>query len=114
MVPDLSVKSISAEDTFPEDIPLAATDEIVKRLAEKVWTVSRRDPRQARTLVLKLKTAGFEVLTRSLTCIALPASAEELTTIALSLRHRVSLPPSQLFRLVGVGECTGTCVTLWT
>jgi DNA polymerase-4 len=54
-------------------------------------------------VVLKVKTARFDVLTRSLTCIAPPASAEELTTIALSLRERVSLPPSQLFRLVGVG-----------
>ena len=103
VVSDRPVKSISAEDTFPEDIPLAAAEEIIKRLAEKVWTASRRDPRQARTVVLKLKTAGFAVLTRSLTCIAPPASKEELTTIALRLRERVSLPPAQLYRLVGVG-----------
>ena len=31
------------------------------------------------------------------------ASAEELTTIALGLRERVSLPLTQLYRLVGVG-----------
>ena len=103
VVSDRPVKSISAEDTFPKDIPLAATEDVIKRLAEKVWTASRRDPRQARTVVLKLKTAGFDVLTRSLTCTAPPASAEELTAIALSLRERVSLPLSQLFRLVGVG-----------
>jgi DNA polymerase IV len=103
VVSDRQVKSISAEDTFPKDIPLAATEDVIRRLAEKVWTASRRDPRQARTVVLKLKTAGFEVLTRSLTCIAPPASQEELATIALSLRERVLLPPSQLFRLVGVG-----------
>ena len=103
VISDRPVKSISAEDTFPEDIPLAATEDIIKRLAEKVWTASRRDPRQARTVVLKLKTAGFDVLTRSLTCVAPPATVEELTSIALSLRERVLLPPSQLFRLVGVG-----------
>ena len=103
VVSDRPVKSISAEDTFPEDIPLAATGDIIVRLAQKVWIASRRDPRQARTVVLKLKTAGFEVLTRSLTCTAPPASAEQLTAIALSLRERVLLPPSQLFRLVGVG-----------
>lgn len=103
VVSDRLVKSISAEDTFPKNIPLAATEDIIKRLAEKVWTASRRDPRQARTVVLKLKTAGFDVLTRTLTCIAPPASVEELTTIALSLRERVSLPRSQLYRLVGVG-----------
>ncbi|HLI75686.1 MAG TPA: DNA polymerase IV [Acidobacteriaceae bacterium] len=103
VVSDRPVKSISAEDTFPEDIPLAATEDTIKRLAEKVWTASRRDPRQARTVVLKLKTAGFDVLTRSLTCVAPPATVGELTTIALSLRERVLLPSSQLFRLVGVG-----------
>ena len=103
VVSDRPVKSISAEDTFPEDVPLAATEDIIKRLAEKVWMASRRDPRQARTVVLKLKTAGFDVLTRSLTCIAPPATVEELTIIALSLRERVLLPSSQLFRLVGVG-----------
>ena len=103
VVSDRPLKSISAEDTFPKDIPLAATEDIIKRLAEKVWTASRRDPRQARTVILKLKTADFAVLTRSLTCIAPPASKEELTTIALSLRERVSLPPAQLYRLVGVG-----------
>ena len=103
VVSDRPVKSISAEDTFPEDIPLAATEEIIRRLAAKVWNASRRDPRQARTVVLKLKTAAFEVLTRSLTCVAPPADVEELTGIALSLRKRILLPPSQLFRLVGVG-----------
>ena len=103
VVSDRPVKSISAEDTFPKDLPLAETEEIIIRLAEKVWSASRRDPRQARTVVLKLKTAGFEVLTRSLTCIPPPASLQELTAIALSLRERVFLPPSQLFRLVGVG-----------
>ena len=72
------VKSISAEDTFPEDMPLAATDDIIRRLAKKVWTASSRDPRQAQTVVLKLKTASFELLTHSLTCIAPPASVEEL------------------------------------
>lgn len=103
VVSDRQVKSISAEDTFPEDVPLAATEEIIRRLAQKVWTASRRDSRQPRTVVLKLKTAGFELLTRSLTCLAPPATAEEFAAIALSLRDRVILPASQLYRLVGVG-----------
>jgi DNA polymerase-4 len=53
--------------------------------------------------VLKLKTTQFHVLTRSQTPASPPASCEELTRIALSLRDKVRLDPKQRFRLVGVG-----------
>jgi DNA polymerase-4 len=103
VVPDRPTKSISAEDTFERDLPLDDTEAAIRRLAEKVWTASRNDPRVARTVVLKLKTKEFSILTRSLTPAAPPASCEELTTIALSLRERVEVGEGQRFRLVGVG-----------
>ena len=107
VVPDRPTKSISAEDTFERDLPLAETEPIIRRLAEKVWATSRaaseKDTRIARTVVLKLKTSDFSILTRSHTPPLPLSSAEELTTIALSLRDRISLPPQQRFRLVGVG-----------
>jgi len=56
-----------------------------------------------RTVVLKLKTAQFHVLTRSQTPPSAPASCEELTQIALLLRERVNVSSTQRFRLVGVG-----------
>lgn len=96
-------KQISAEDTFPEDIPLAETEAAIRQLAEKVWNASRNNARGARTVVLKVKTKEFRSLTRSLTPLAPPSTCEELTSIALSLRERVELEPVQLFRLVGVG-----------
>jgi DNA polymerase-4 len=96
-------KSISAEGTFPVDLPLAETEQPIRRLAEKVWRASRENARGAKTVVLKLKTKEFKSLTRSLTPSAAPSSCEELTTIALALRERVELGPQQLFRLVGVG-----------
>jgi len=96
-------KQVSAEDTFPEDIPLQETESQIRRLAEKVWTATRNNMRGARTVVLKLKTKEFNSLTRSLTPPIPPSSCEELTTIALALRERVDLGPQQLFRLVGVG-----------
>lgn len=65
VVPDRPTKSISAEDTFQRDIPLSETEELIRRLAEKVWTASRRESRMARTVVLKLKTSEFNILTRS-------------------------------------------------
>lgn len=107
VVPDRPTKSISAEDTFEHDLPLAETEPIILRLAEKVWAASRaaseKESRIARTVVLKLKTSDFSILTRSHTPPLPPSSAEELTAIALNLRDRVLLPPQQRFRLVGVG-----------
>jgi DNA polymerase-4 len=57
----------------------------------------------ARTVVLKLKTSEFKILTRSHTPGSPPSSQEELTDIALKLRERVDLGPQQRYRLVGVG-----------
>jgi DNA polymerase-4 len=103
VVPNRASKSISAEDTFPEDIPLADTEPQIRRLAEKVWKSSNGNARAAKTVVLKLKTKEFNSLTRSLTSMAPPSSCDELASIALALRERVELGPKQLFRLVGVG-----------
>jgi DNA polymerase-4 len=103
VTPDRPTKSISAEDTFEQDIPLSQTDDLIRRLAEKVWLASRRESRVARTVVLKLKTKEFNIHTRSYTPPAPPTSSEELAAIALSLRERIDLGPGRLFRLVGVG-----------
>jgi DNA polymerase IV len=54
-------------------------------------------------VVLKLKTADFQVRTRSLTPPSPPNSCEELTAIALSLLERVPQERGRRFRLVGVG-----------
>jgi DNA polymerase-4 len=103
VIPDRPTKSISAEDTFPRDVPLAEIEPMILRLAEKVWTASRKESRIPRTVVLKLKTSDFNILTRSHTPVVPPSSCEELTTIALSLRERVNASPQQRYRLVGVG-----------
>jgi DNA polymerase IV len=103
VVSDRPTKSISAEDTFETDVPLSETEAIILRLAEKVWAASRKEARIARTVVLKLKTSDFHILTRSHTPLTPPSSYEELATIALGLRERVQLSLQQRFRLVGVG-----------
>ena len=101
--PDQPVQSVSSEDTFAEDLPLEALEPAIRRLADKTWQAARRTGRIARTVVLKLKTAQFRILTRSHTGTHPPASAEELAQIALALRARVELPASTRYRLVGVG-----------
>jgi DNA polymerase IV len=103
VVPDRPTQSISAEDTFEQDVLLTEMEPMIRKLAEHTWAASRKESRIARTVVLKLKTNEFKILTRSHTPGSPPASCEELTNIALSLLERVGLGPHQRFRLVGVG-----------
>ena len=103
VVPDRPTQSISVEDTFEHDVLLAETEPMIRRLAEKLWSASLKEPRTARTVVLKLKTSEFKILTRSHTPGCPPSSCEELTDIVLKLRERVDLGPQQRYRLVGVG-----------
>ena len=84
-------------------MPLSETEPMIRKLAQLTWAASRNESRIARTVVLKLKTAEFKILTRSHTPSSPPSSCEELTAIALSLRERVALGPQQRFCLVGVG-----------
>jgi DNA polymerase-4 len=103
VVPDRPTQSISVEDTFEHDVPLSETEPMIRRLAEKLWSASRKESRIARTVVLKLKTSEFKILTRSHTPSTPPSWCQELTAIALALRERVDLGLQQYYRLVGVG-----------
>ncbi len=103
VVPNRPTQSISAEDTFERDVLLAETAPLIRRLAEKIWSASRRESRVARTVVLKLKTKEFKILTRSCTPALPPDSLEEISRIALALLDRVQMSAQQRFRLVGVG-----------
>jgi DNA polymerase-4 len=103
VVPDRPRQSISVEDTFEQDVLLAETEPMIRRLAEKLWLASRQESRIARTIVLKLKTSEFKILTRNHTPKSFPSSCEELTDVTLGLRERIDLGPKQRYRLVGVG-----------
>lgn len=99
---------ISAEDTFEHDLHLDELEPHIRRLAEKTWAGYLRereqhDGRIARTVVLKLKTSDFRILTRSLTPAERPSSLDALAQIACDLRARVGLPSRTRYRLVGVG-----------
>ena len=101
--PNQPTQSISAEDTFERDCTLGEMDSKIRSLAAKVWEARQQERRTPRTVVLKLKTHDFQVLTRSFTPPEPPASAEELAQLALALRDRVRRPARALYRLVGVG-----------
>jgi DNA polymerase IV len=103
VVPDRPTKSISVEDTFQADVLLAETEPMIRRLVERLWSASRNETRVAHTVVLKLKTSEFKILTRSHTPNIAPSSCEDVMAIALELRERVDLGPQQRYRLVGIG-----------
>src|SRR5207245_6306965 len=85
------VLAISVEDTFEKDVLLLETEPMIRRLAEKLWSASRKEPRIARTVVLKLKTSEFKLLTRSQTPDSRRLSCEELTDVDIKLRERGAL-----------------------
>ncbi|MGQ4659159.1 DNA polymerase IV [Lysobacter sp. F6437] len=106
--PERPTVQISSEDTFEHDLRLDELETQIRRLAEKTWTGYQRERAQhhgrlARTVVLKLKTSDFRILTRSLTPAVRPATLEALADIACELRARVELPTATRYRLVGVG-----------
>jgi DNA polymerase-4 len=103
VIPNRPTQSISSEDTFERDLLLNEIEPMIRKLAEHTWAASRKESRIARTVVLKLKTSDFKILTRSYTPPCPPSSCAELTAIALFLRERIGLSPAQRFRLVGVG-----------
>ncbi len=103
VTPDQPTQSVSAEDTFEQDLPLAELEPAIRRLAEKTWAGAGKTARIGRTVVLKLKTSDFRILTRSHTPPVPPSSANEIADIALELRTRVLLDADTRYRLVGVG-----------
>jgi len=111
--PERPHTQISSEDTLEADVPLDALAPHIERMATKTWDAwtrqrerdvrEQRAPRRPRTVVLKLKTADFRILTRSLTPPRVPADAAALARVAQALCARVALPAATRYRLVGVG-----------
>ena len=101
--PDQPRRSLSAETTFEVDLLLAAVAPALEDLAARVWRHVDGAEAQAHTVVLKLKTSEFRLITRSHTPSTPPASAAELTAIALALLARVDLAADTRYRLAGVG-----------
>ena len=106
--PERPTLQVSAEDTFAQDLLLAELEPHIRRLATKAWAGYLRERQQhpdriARTVVLKLKTSDFRVLTRSLTAAEPPTTEQAFADTACDLRARVALPARTRYRLAGVG-----------
>ncbi len=101
--PDRPVQSISAEDTFDVDRFRDQLTPAIRALSEKAWASARKTDRPARTVVLKLKTDQFKIITRSITPGDTLNNVDEVSALALQLLERVELPADTRFRLAGVG-----------
>ena len=97
------IKSISSEHTFANDLLISELDEGIASAVTKTWEATVKKQRHGRTVILKLKTSDFKIVTRSATPSERPENRDELHGVVKQLIERVDLPPSTRFRLVGVG-----------
>lgn len=103
VVAEREPKSISAETTFLHDLRARAELEAALRpLAERVAARLARNELAGRTVVLKLKTADFRLLTRH---HRLPAPSRRIETIVRAglLLLAQATDGRQAFRLIGIG-----------
>jgi DNA polymerase-4 len=102
-VPQRPAQSISAEQTFEQDLPPGLVEGALPGLAAQVWRAATRRARHGRTVVLKLKTADFRLLTRHLTPTSPPASAADLLDCGRQLLARADPGRAGRYRLAGLG-----------
>ncbi|QUD88179.1 DNA polymerase IV [Phenylobacterium montanum] len=100
--PEQARKSISAETTFMEDLSgLERLEDRLLPLCERVARTARREGVAGRVASLKLKTAGFQIISRRRTLPAPTQTAKVLFATAREmLAAEVGAGP---FRLIGAG-----------
>ena len=102
VTPDRATKSISAETTFRRDTNRAADlCEAARPLSERVAANLVRKNLAGQTLVLKLKTADFKLLTRNRRLEFPTQKADVLIAAAIALIEREA--DGRAFRLIGIG-----------
>jgi DNA polymerase-4 len=103
VTPDRETKSVSAEETFAEDVSdaLTLTDE-VQRLSGRIAESLSNHGLVARTVTLKLRNADFLTITRSTSRDRSTADAEAIVADALRLLS-ANWTNGDPVRLIGVG-----------
>ncbi|MCC7121305.1 MAG: DNA polymerase IV [Gammaproteobacteria bacterium] len=97
------VQSISAEQTFEQDLSPAQIDAELPALADQVWRAAAHAERVGRTVVLKLKTSDFRLLSRHVTPQRHPRSAADVLDLGRRLLARMPQIPAVRYRLAGLG-----------
>jgi DNA polymerase-4 len=100
---DRPYKSVSAEDTFMEDLsePDALLAEL-DRIARHVWERIEKKGLVGRTVCLKVKYCDFRIVSRARSLPRNVTGVEEFAGIAASLLKTL-LPPERGIRLLGAG-----------
>lgn len=102
ITPDRPAKSVSNETTFARDIrDPARLRAALEPLADKVAGRLQRADLAGRTVVLKLKTADFKVLTRNHRLPMATARADQMLRAVVPLLEREV--DGRAFRLIGIG-----------
>src|ERR1700722_13152095 len=95
-------KSVGAENTFFSD--LTEFDAMVAELQpviDKVWRHCEDNGARGRTVMLKVKFADFELISRSRTLAATIGSRGELGTVSTDLLKTI-FPTEKAVRLLGI------------
>src|SRR5579872_5812404 len=108
--PGGEMKTISSETTFNNDLSrLADLENVLWRQAERVSARAKSYELCGRTVVLKLKTANFRLLTRSASLDAPTQLADRIYRTAQAALKREA--DGRRFRLLGVGLSNLTAAT---
>jgi DNA polymerase-4 len=100
--PGGEMKTISSETTFNSDLSrLSDLEAVLWRQAERVSARAKTYELSGRTVVLKLKTANFRLLTRSASLDAPTQLADKIFRVAQTALKREA--DGKRFRLLGVG-----------
>jgi DNA polymerase-4 len=103
VTPDRPWKSISSEDTYPEDlVELKEMRAEIERLARRVAAQVAKKGLYARTVTIKVRYADFTTVTRSHTEEPATRDAAQITGRALMLLDRTAAG-KRAVRLLGVG-----------
>jgi DNA polymerase IV len=99
---DRPLQQVSVEHTLEGDLLKFELEPFIRDLAPRLWLAAQKAGRPAKTLVLKLKTAAFHGLTRSVTPPQPLSSTEQIADLAVGLLSRVELSLNTRYRLVGI------------
>ena len=100
--PERDTKSVSAETTFDTDLAdLDALEPILWRLSEKVSARLKAGGLAGSSVTLKLKTADFQIRTRSRSGLPPTQLAKRMFDIGREMLR--AEPPTVRYRLIGIG-----------
>lgn len=103
VVPSRPRKSLSSENTFPNDITLEEVAVYLGDAAPKVWESLEKRSLRGRTVTVKLRAGDFTTATRQLSLPEPVESADHLVQVARALLDRFEFAAGTRYRLAGVG-----------